>query len=182
MTATVDKFQPGSLVKSPNGQLPQLSPEHKPRRLGRWFASEPAWPLIAMLGLWPLWWLLGFGEYSPVLFAIPMARRMYLWRASGSRKLRLPPGFAIWALFLVISVLSLMTISQTAPDTIASPVSNRLISWTLRTVSYFAATVILLYVGNLTEKELPRLWPGCSAWSASTRSSAACSARSCPTS
>jgi hypothetical protein len=109
-----------------------------------------------MLVLWPVWWLLGIGEYAPVLFAIPMVRRMYHWRASGRRPIRVPPGFGIWLLFLLITFAGLATLSQTAPDTVATSVADRLFSWGLRTISYLATTVILLYVGNLTEKELPR--------------------------
>jgi polysaccharide biosynthesis protein PslJ len=154
--ALLDKAQPGSPVKYQGSPQPTPSPEEKPRRLGRWFASDPAWPVTAMLVLWPLWWLLGIGEYAPVLFAFPMARRMYQWHVSGRRKLRVPPGFGIWLLFLLIAFLSLAEISQTAPGTIPSPVSNRLFAWGLRTLSYLAVTVILLYVGNLTEEELPR--------------------------
>jgi polysaccharide biosynthesis protein PslJ len=156
VTTALDKAQPGSLVKYQGGPQPTPSLKDRPRRLGRWFASDPAWPVTAMLVLWPLWWILGIGEYAPVLFAIPMARRLYLWHARGQRRLRLPPGFSLWMLFLVITFVSLATIDQTAPDTIPSPVSDRLISWTLRTVSYLAVTVILLYLGNLTEEELPR--------------------------
>jgi polysaccharide biosynthesis protein PslJ len=158
VTTALEKVEPGSgsLVRYQGSQAPAPSPENKPRRLGRWFASNPAWPITAMLLLWPVWWLLGIGEYAPVLFAIPMARRMYQWRATGSRKLKLPPGFGIWVMFLVVSVIGLATIGQLAPDTITSSVSNRLISFGLRFVSYVAVTIILLYVGNLTEKELPR--------------------------
>jgi len=156
VTTALDKAQPGALVRYQGGPQPPPSPTERPRRLGRWFANDPAWPVTAMLVLWPLWWLLGIGEYAPVLFAIPMARRMYQWHVSGQRRLRMPPGFGLWVLFLVITFVSLATIDQTAPDTVASPVSNRLISWGLRTVSYLGITVMLLYVGNLTEKEMPR--------------------------
>ena len=78
MTTALEKVEPGSgsLVRYQGSQAPAPSPENKPRRLGRWFASNPAWPITAMLLLWPVWWLLGIGEYAPVLFAIPMARRM----------------------------------------------------------------------------------------------------------
>lgn len=156
MTTALDKAQPAALVKYADDGQPVLPPDRRPRRLGRWFANNPAWPLTAMMVLWPLWWVLGIGEYTPVLFAIPMIRRMYQWHTSGRRRLRMPPGFILWALFMFICVVSLATISQTAPGTLASPVSNRLIAWGLRTASYVAATAILLYAGNLTEKEAPR--------------------------
>jgi hypothetical protein len=49
-----------------------------------------------------------------------------------------------------------MMLQLTAPGTIVSPLSNRLISYSVRTVQYLSFTVLLLYVGNLTERELPR--------------------------
>ena len=135
---------------------PASWPAHPSRPRGNWFARDPAWPIVAMLVGWPLWWALGIGAYMPVLIAIPMARRMYLWRATGSRRIRVPPAFGLWALFLVVMLASVTMVSQDAPGTIPSPVSHRVISWALRAVQYFAVTVILLYAGNLSERELPR--------------------------
>jgi hypothetical protein len=120
------------------------------------FFRDPAWPIVAMLAGWPLWWVLGIGAYMPVLIAIPMLRRMYLWRATGNRRIKVPPGFGLWALFLILMVVSVAMVSQVAPDTITTSTSNRVISWALRAVQYGAVTVILLYAGNLTERELPR--------------------------
>jgi hypothetical protein len=129
--------------------------DQAPRR-GSWFARDPAWPIVALLAGWPLWWALGFAPYAPVLLAIPMIHRMYRWRVTGNRAIRLPPGFLLWILFLIVQVASVVTIGMTAPDTSASPVSQRVISWVARTLSYGAAGLVLLYAGNLTERELPR--------------------------
>src|SRR5437763_269906 len=123
---------------------------------GSWFARHPAWPISALLIGWPLWWILGISVYTPVLLAIPITMTMYRWRASGRREIRVPPGFGIWLLFLMVSVISVAAVNLTAPDTVASPISNRVISWALRTASYGAVTAFLLYAGNLTERELPR--------------------------
>ena len=125
-------------------------------RHGSWFARDPAWPIVALLAGWPLWWALGFAPYAMVLLAIPMVNRMYRWRVSGSRVIRVPPGFWLWVLFIIVQIASVATIALTAPDTSASPVSQRVISWLARTLSYAAAGVLLLYAGNLTERELPR--------------------------
>jgi hypothetical protein len=48
------------------------------------------------------------------------------------------------------------TISAAAPGTLASPVSNRIISYTVRALGYLGDTAMPLFVGNLTERELPR--------------------------
>lgn len=131
-------------------------PPGRAARRPSWFARDPAWPLIALIAGWPLWWILSFNDYAPTVLAIPMAVRLYKWRASGTRTIRVPPGFGVWLLFLVVTVASVATITLTAPGTQASSLSNRMISWAVRTLTYLAATVILLYAGNLTEKELPR--------------------------
>jgi hypothetical protein len=121
-----------------------------------WLARHPAWPVTALLAGFPLWWALGFGDYIWILLAIPMAARLYAWSASGNRKIRVPPGFALWLLFLLVVVVGVATLSAIAPGTLASPLSNRVISYGVRIAGYLAATAMLLFVGNLTERELPR--------------------------
>jgi len=135
---------------------PQVPGRTRRAKRASWFARDPAWPIVALCAGWPVWWFLGIGDYFPVLLAIPMIRRMWLWRVRNERTIRLPPGFAIWAMFLVVAIAGISVLSLTAPESVASPTGNRVISWTLRTASYLAVTVLLVYAGNLTEKELPR--------------------------
>jgi hypothetical protein len=118
--------------------------------------GNPAWPVVAVLAGWPVWWALGLGNFFPILIAVPMAWRMYLWRAREGRSIRLPPGFGLWLAFLFVMLAGVSTLAQEAPGTIATPVSHRLASWALRTLTYLGCTVVFLYVGNLTERELPR--------------------------
>lgn len=140
-----------------NGEGTRLAPQAaEPRPRESWFERNPAWPVVALLAGWPLWWILGFNNYAPVVFAIPMAYRLYRWQASGTRSVRVPPGFGLWLMFLVVTMASVLTLGLTAPGTVVSPVSNRVISFTIRTIVYLACTVILLYAGNLEERELPR--------------------------
>jgi hypothetical protein len=47
-------------------------------------------------------------------------------------------------------------LTLTAPGTVASAVSHRVVSYGDRNLTYLGITVLLLYVGNLTERELPR--------------------------
>jgi hypothetical protein len=119
-------------------------------------AAEPTWPIAALLAGYPLWWALGFGDFVFIVAAAPVAWRMFRWRRSGARSIRVPPGFGLWLLFLVVSVAGIATISATAPGTISSPVASRLLSFSVRTASYLSVTALLLYAGNLTERELPR--------------------------
>lgn len=114
-----------------------------------------AWPVAAFLLLYPIWWALGLADYMVIILMVPMGLRLYAWRSAG-RRVALPPGFTLWLLFLLCTVASVATISLTAPDTVVSSVSNRALSYGDRTMIYVGLTVLLVYVGNLTEAELPR--------------------------
>jgi hypothetical protein len=128
----------------------------RPGTFGTWLDRHPAWPVTALLVGYPLWWALGVADFMWIILAIPMVFRMVAWRSHRSRPLRLPPGFAIWAVFLIWTFASLAMIKLTAPGTVTSPVSHRLVAYADRTVTYVAVGVLLVYVGNLTEAELSR--------------------------
>jgi hypothetical protein len=124
---------------------------------GRGFAARhPAWPVTALLVGYPLWWALGLADFMWIILVPPMISQMVAWHTRGNRRLRVPPRFGFWLLFLMIAVLGIATISLTAPGTVASPVSHRVLSYANRVASYGGVTVLLLYVGNLTERELSR--------------------------
>jgi hypothetical protein len=118
-------------------------------------ASNPAWPVTAMLVGYPLWWALGIADFMWVLLAVPMIARLLAWRRSG-RPIRVPPGFGIWLLFLIVAAAGIAVITLNAPGTIASPISHRVLSYCDRLANYVGVTVLLLFAGNLTERELTR--------------------------
>ena len=116
-----------------------LRPGDQAPRHGSWFARDPAWPIVALLAGWPLWWALGIGPYMPVIVGHPDAQpnapvegepQPYAPVSSGAR---------------AVGALPYRAGSQhsddqpTAPDTVASPVSARVLSWAVRTLSYAAA-------------------------------------------
>lgn len=136
--------------------LPAMRYDIRLPRRGGWLARDPAWPITVMLLGWPLWWALGVADYIPIPLAIPMLVHMHRWRARRDRTIKAPPGFGIWVLFLIVMIVGAATLSLQAPETIVSPTTTRVMSWALRTASYLAVTVMLLYVGNLTEQEFPR--------------------------
>jgi hypothetical protein len=110
---------------------------------------RPGWPLAALLCLYPVWWLLGIGEFAFILFAIPMAT--YLSR---HRPVRMPPAFGIWLLFLGWNVLCLVMLPFGAPNTTAGSTTGRSISVVLRLAEFAAVTIIALYVANLPERTI----------------------------
>jgi hypothetical protein len=121
-----------------------------------WLARHPAWPITALVVGYPLWWALGIADFMWIILAVPMVARMYAWRAYGNRRLRVPPGFGIWLLFLVCAAAGVAVLTLTAPGTVPSALSHRVISYGDRTLNYLGVTVMLLFAGNLTERELPR--------------------------
>lgn len=124
------------------------------RNLG-FTARHPAWPITALLVGYPIWWALGLADFIWVLLIPPMVLQMISWHLNG-RRIRVPPGFGLWLLFLIIVVAGIATIGLSAPGTIASPVSHRILAYANRTADYGGITVLLLYAGNLTESELGR--------------------------
>jgi O-Antigen ligase len=131
-------------------------PTRPRRRAGAWLSRHPAWPVVALLAGYPLWWALGVADFMWIILAIPMAARLYAWRAHRSRPVRLPPGFGLWLLFLIWSIAGGVMLPLQAPGTVASPVSHRFVAFADRTTTYIAITVLLIYVGNLTQSELPK--------------------------
>jgi hypothetical protein len=107
--------------------------------------------LSALIVFFPVWWALGLMELIFPLLAIPMA--IHLARR---RPIRLPPGFALWALFLVWVLVGAVMLGVDPPSTMQAPASTRLIAYVVRLVEYLSMTVVLLYVGNLRDDELSR--------------------------
>ncbi|MGZ4642679.1 MAG: O-antigen ligase family protein [Blastococcus sp.] len=132
---------PGPVVTG--GQVPGLEEPRGPATSG--------WPLTALLMLYPLWWALGMGTL--ILFVLPVPMVVHLWR---SRPIATPPGFGLWLLFLFWLLASTIMLPANPPGTLPNTVSSRLLSVGFALAGYLAATVILLYAGNLTEREFPR--------------------------
>ena len=131
-----------------DGFLPGL--DHTPTPL-RFVPLPVGWPLTALLVLYPLWWLLGMGTLIFYVLAVPMA--LHLWR---NRPVALPPGFAIWVFFLLWVLASTLMLGTDPPGVVPDSAASRLVPVVFYSAGYLSATIILLYVGNLTEEQFPR--------------------------
>jgi polysaccharide biosynthesis protein PslJ len=98
------------------------------------------WPLLAILVLFPLWYVLGLGGFIWIILAVPMFVHLII-----ARTWRVPRGFFIWLFFLGWIALSSIQISH----------STNWLTYGYRTASYLAATVVFIYVVNTDEKDLP---------------------------
>ena len=110
----------------------------------------PGWPLVLMYAGFPIWWILGLANIGFVIAAIPMAYQLLKRRTIAT-----PRGFGVWLLFLVWAAAGVATLWADAPG--AQPASGlgRLLPFGYRLLWYIAATIYLLYVGNLDERDLP---------------------------
>ncbi|GBC87514.1 hypothetical protein HRbin12_01524 [bacterium HR12] len=90
------------------------------------------WFRLMFLGF-PIWWALGIGAFIWPILALPLT--FSLLRRSA---LRIPRGFWLWLLFLLWVVGSASQLDE----------GIRGMTWGYRAVSYFAATILFLYLYN----------------------------------
>ena len=132
---------------------PPAAPRHARRYPDRPPTARPrtlSWPLATIcLGL-PAWWLLGFPSTILVFMALPMA-----WQLRKRGNVLAPKGFGWWLLFLAVVGLSALTLFADAPGAVSGGGLGRVASWAVFASYYVAATVVLLWVGNLDETVLP---------------------------
>jgi hypothetical protein len=112
---------------------------------------RPGWPLTALLVFFPLWWVLGLSGLIVFILAVPMA--LHLLRR---RPIAVPPVFWLWLAFLFVVVASTALLGYNPPGTLPQAASTRLFAVGFNLAGYLAATIVLLYAGNLTEEEFPR--------------------------
>jgi hypothetical protein len=109
------------------------------------------WALFALIVGYPIWRLLGANLFIVPLLAVPMALELYR-----RRRIKFPSGFTFYALLILIALLSISMINKTPPGAIPpAPGVGRYLAWLVRVLDFVAGGVVLLYVGNLTERELP---------------------------
>lgn len=118
-------------------------PARGPVRGARW-GLLPGWPLTWLLVGYPLWWLLGIAQVLSLV-----AAALLLLELVRARRVVAPRGFLLWLLFLVWLVGGLAVLQVDAPGTVHGPSPTRYLTFSFRLAWYVAATVVLLYLGNM---------------------------------
>ncbi|MEV4095328.1 hypothetical protein [Streptosporangium saharense] len=114
--------------------------------------DRAAWPIAALLVGYPVWWALGFGGLSIVVLAPVMAA--VLWRR---RPIRVPRGFGLWLMLLAGYLVSALMLGEMPPGTYGDLGLGRVLGYLMRLALYVSLLIMVLYLGNLTERELPQL-------------------------
>lgn len=113
---------------------------------------SPGWPLAVIFLGFPLWWVTGLTVFIFLVMAVPMLAHLV-----HRQHVHVPKGFGLWIIFLVWTLVSVAALQVNAPGAIPGASSTRYLTFTYRALWYLTCTIALLYVGNLSEKELPRV-------------------------
>ena len=98
------------------------------------------WQLYVLIGLYPVLWGLGLAY-----FVWPVAAGVFFLSLCVRGSVKVPPGFGIWALFLIWMIFSVIQI-----DT-----GQQLGLFAWRAVIYLTATAVFLWVYNASAEALP---------------------------
>lgn len=109
-----------------------------------------SWPVWAAIAAYPLWWALGLDSIIYPLLGVVLV--VYLVRM---RPLRLPPGWLLWVMFLLVVIVSGVMLDVHAPGTAAQGGIGPYGAYALRLLTYISLTMLALYVGNHSEQTLP---------------------------
>ncbi|WP_211236564.1 O-antigen ligase family protein [Arthrobacter castelli] len=118
---------------------------HRPPR-----RPNPAWPFVVFFAGFPLWWLVGLGSFGFLLMSIPLG--YYLLRR---RTITLPAGFGAWLLFLTVLTIGVTVLWAPLPDVLPEKGVDTLVPFLYRGAWFIAVTVVMLFIGNASERELP---------------------------
>ncbi|MCW4466159.1 hypothetical protein OK351_11680 [Glutamicibacter sp. MNS18] len=70
-------------------------------------------------------------------------------------QIAVPPGFWIWALFLVVVLLGVFVLWIPVPGLLPESGVSRILSWAFRLLWLLSSTVVLLFIGNASQRALP---------------------------
>lgn len=133
--------------QAPASDMGPTQPTPKPARS----RLPVGWQIGLAVAGWPLWWAIGISQFIFPILAAPLA-----WQLYRRGHVRVPPGFWIWGMFLLWVVVSAAALDVTVEGALPPTGTGRYLAFTARLLNYLSLTVMMLYVGNLSELELPR--------------------------
>jgi hypothetical protein len=111
-----------------------------PHRATKGALLPEGWPLYLLFGAYPLWWLLGVSAFVWPVLAVPMVASLLM-----RDRIRAPRGFGVWLLFLAFMIASVTQLDD----------PGRVVIFVYRAALYGSATVVFLYIYNLSEAMRP---------------------------
>jgi len=100
------------------------------------------WPLYVAFGLFPVWYLLGFGALIWFFLAVPMTFSLV-----ARSKVKVPKGFGLYMLFFVWMMITIVQVQGGG--------SARIFGFMYRAGLYYSAGVWCLYIYNAPKSLLP---------------------------
>ncbi|MEP6462980.1 MAG: O-antigen ligase family protein [Frankiaceae bacterium] len=122
-----------------------------PRVTGRRILS-PSWPVTALFVGFPIWWALGIAFLIVPLLAVPMTFSLLR-----RRNIVLPSGSGLWLLFTAWTLLGVLMLGKVAPGTQPGSFGERLLPFLSRSGTLIGASVLLIYIANLSPAQLPAM-------------------------
>ncbi len=105
---------------------------------------QPGWPLVLLFVGYPLWWLLGIAQIACLAAAAVMFLELLQRRVIAA-----PKSFGWWLLFLAWTLVGVLLLQVNAPGAVAGSANTRYFTFAFRFSWYLAATIFLLYIGNM---------------------------------
>jgi len=100
------------------------------------------WPLYVAFGLFPVWYVLGFGALIWFFLAVPMTISLI-----ARSKVKVPKGFGLWMLFFLWMMITIVQVQGGG--------SARIFGFLYRAGLYYSAGVWCLYIYNAPKRLLP---------------------------
>lgn len=113
---------------------------------GGWTATklrDPVFPITLLFAWYPIWWILGVQQFIALVILIPMIINL-----AKKPTIKFPPGFILWALFLMWTLSGPAVLQIHAPGTVDENSMTRYATWAFRYGWYLVGTVALVYIGN----------------------------------
>ena len=106
--------------------------------------------LTAFLVGFPFWWIAGLASFGFIIVGFLLGYQLLQ-----VKQIKVPNGFGIWILFLMVVLMSALTLWVPVPGLIPESGLGRILSWAFRLSWFIAGTCVMLFIGNADERVLP---------------------------